>query len=83
VPTQAIKRISKKPTDGESSGKPKLEESYENVETNLVMSGGHGYIDFRVGDTNSNESKLNDIKTDSNKPVINPNDRSHLIVWQC
>lgn len=45
---------------------------YEKMETLLVLSGGHGYIDFRIGDTatlgvNSKKSTLDseDVKLDS------------------
>ena len=60
------------------TNKPK-EESYEKVETMLVLSGGHGYIDFRIGDNGKNGS-VNE-KTAETK-TNNKNERSHLIVWQ-
>ena len=70
------------------------EESYEKVETMLVLSGGHGYIDFRIGDNGksaadkSNEKRYGDIKSEAldNKTnsttESNKHERSHLIVWQ-
>lgn len=58
-------------------------DSYEKVETTLILSGGHGYIDFRIGDTVSKalKEKSND---PSGKDVMegSKSERAHLIVWQ-
>lgn len=73
VPCEAIQKSS---TD-------KTGKKYEKTETMLLLSGGHGYIDFRIGDTTT--SKTEDRKVDEpnfNFGPISKNDRSHLIVWQ-
>jgi hypothetical protein len=85
VPIEAIQKMHRTTI----AGKPK-EEYYEKVETMLVLSGGHGYIDFRIGDTAKNlqektkEQRYDDIKAEAivNKPILNKHERSHLIVWQ-
>lgn len=84
VPIEAIQKL--KSTDIPKS----KEEAYEKVETMLVLSGGHGYIDFRIGDNgkSSLEKRYNEIKNQAveNKtaslPSSNKHERSHLIVWQ-
>ncbi|CAD6197407.1 unnamed protein product [Caenorhabditis auriculariae] len=40
----------------------------------LVMSGGDGYIDFRIGEENEPEP--------SGKERVRPRDMSHLIIWE-
>ncbi|RMZ92805.1 C-Jun-amino-terminal kinase-interacting 4-like [Brachionus plicatilis] len=73
VPCEAIQKSS---TD-------KTGKKYEKTETMLLLSGGHGYIDFRIGDTTTTkvETKKMDEPNFSFAP-ISKNDRSHLIVWQ-
>ncbi|XP_029432655.1 C-Jun-amino-terminal kinase-interacting protein 3 isoform X4 [Rhinatrema bivittatum] len=49
----------------------------------LVLSGGEGYIDFRIGDGEDDETE--DHSGDSGnqvKPVLSKAERSHIIVWQ-
>lgn len=41
----------------------KISKTYEKTETMLILSGGHGYIDFRIGDTNSAESTKAKVST--------------------
>merc|ERR1719433_554990 len=48
---------------------PKCIEGKDHASSMLVMSGGEGYIDFRIGDQESTE-------------VNARNERSHLVVWQ-
>lgn len=47
----------------------------------LVMSGGEGYIDFRMGDE-VGESEEMDESTLKLQPFLAKAERSHLIVWQ-
>ncbi|XP_069503083.1 C-Jun-amino-terminal kinase-interacting protein 3 isoform X4 [Ambystoma mexicanum] len=49
----------------------------------LVLSGGEGYIDFRIGDGEDDETEENagDAATQV-KPVLSKAERSHIIVWQ-
>ncbi|KAI5730687.1 hypothetical protein M8J76_016427 [Diaphorina citri] len=42
----------------------------------LVMSGGEGYIDFRIGDPEEDEEE------DTGVATISKGEQSHLIVWQ-
>jgi len=74
VPIEAIQKL----TNAKTVNKPK-EDAYEKVETMLVLSGGHGYIDFRIGDKGKNGSG-GEKQADSKSG--NKNERSHLIVWQ-
>lgn len=74
VPCEAIQKSS---TD--KSGK-----KYEKTETMLLLSGGHGYIDFRIGDstTKSEAKKIDEHNFAQSFAPMSKNDRSHLIVWQ-
>ncbi|XP_062294380.1 sperm associated antigen 9a isoform X2 [Scomber scombrus] len=47
----------------------------------LVMSGGEGYIDFRIGDEGSELDGLSE-QTTSEQSAPTKAERSHLIVWQ-
>jgi len=60
---------------GDSGGATK----YPKVESMLVMSGGEGYIDFRIGDT---ESESAECGRDKQGQGGGKGDRSHLVVWQ-
>ncbi|KAK7938340.1 hypothetical protein WMY93_001666 [Mugilogobius chulae] len=48
--------------------------------TYLVMSGGEGYIDFRMGDEGSELDGVSDLSPGQTPPP--KSERSHLIVWQ-
>merc|ERR1712029_831382 len=48
------------------------------VESMLVMSGGEGYIDFRIGD-NENDTPAEVVVGDV---TVAKSERSHLVVWQ-
>jgi len=48
------------------------------VESMLVMSGGEGYIDFRIGD-NENDTPAEVVEGDV---TVSKSERSHLVVWQ-
>lgn len=77
VPSQALQ---KNPSSPKQS---KDQTTYERAETSLVLSGGHGYIDFRIGDTRSNNSPNEPTNNESKSAdKNNKNERSHLIVWQ-
>ncbi|XP_024862928.1 sperm associated antigen 9a [Kryptolebias marmoratus] len=49
--------------------------------TYLIMSGGEGYIDFRIGDEGSELDGLSE-QTASQPSAPTKAERSHLIVWQ-
>ncbi|KAM5198351.1 C-Jun-amino-terminal kinase-interacting protein 3 isoform 19-T19 [Hipposideros larvatus] len=48
----------------------------------LVLSGGEGYIDFRIGDGEDDESEESAGDMSQVKPVLSKAERSHIIVWQ-
>ncbi|XP_023214899.1 C-Jun-amino-terminal kinase-interacting protein 3-like [Centruroides sculpturatus] len=63
------------------------EEEIRKVAHTLVISGGEGYIDFRIGDGNNDEDIegmiSNDLETEKNiHNKLSKGERSHLIVWQ-
>nr|XP_020442964.1 C-Jun-amino-terminal kinase-interacting protein 4-like isoform X3 [Monopterus albus] len=51
----------------------------EGTKSVLVMSGGEGYIDFRMGDEQGEEGEDPPMKL---QPFLAKAERSHLIVWQ-
>ncbi|XP_060073347.1 C-Jun-amino-terminal kinase-interacting protein 4-like isoform X5 [Ylistrum balloti] len=48
-----------------------------NSNTKLVLSGGEGYVDFRIGDGDDEE-----FIDEEKKVSLSKGDRSHLIVWE-
>ncbi|KAM9210951.1 C-Jun-amino-terminal kinase-interacting protein 3 isoform 1-T1 [Dugong dugon] len=48
----------------------------------LVLSGGEGYIDFRIGDGEDDETEEGGADGSRVKPVLSKAERSHIIVWQ-
>ncbi|XP_019395434.1 PREDICTED: C-Jun-amino-terminal kinase-interacting protein 3 isoform X10 [Crocodylus porosus] len=48
----------------------------------LVLSGGEGYIDFRIGDGEDDETEENTGDATQVKPMLSKAERSHIIVWQ-
>ena len=78
VPSEAFQKQSSK-----SSSLDKTSKEYEKVETTLILSGGHGYIDFRIGDTTSKSTLTSKEKNNNLEQMdSNKSERSHLIVWQ-
>uniref|UniRef100_A0AAZ3PG39 C-Jun-amino-terminal kinase-interacting protein 3 n=1 Tax=Oncorhynchus tshawytscha TaxID=74940 RepID=A0AAZ3PG39_ONCTS len=67
------------PSEGQgSSAQPEAEaQSVHNV---LVLSGGEGYIDFRIGE--ENHSREVSGGAPQMKPAVCKAERSHIIVWQ-
>uniref|UniRef100_A0A8C0YAU1 C-Jun-amino-terminal kinase-interacting protein 4 n=1 Tax=Cyprinus carpio carpio TaxID=630221 RepID=A0A8C0YAU1_CYPCA len=59
----------------EASDSPQL------VKSVLVVSGGEGYIDFRMGDEGGDAENM-DEPTLTLQPLLAKAERSHLIVWQ-
>ncbi|CAM9746878.1 unnamed protein product [Lampetra planeri] len=58
---------------------PMVQQPQQHLKSMLVMSGGEGYIDFRIGD---GEEEDTDDSLGKLKPVVTKAERSHLIVWQ-
>jgi len=50
------------------------------VESMLVMSGGEGYIDFRIGDTDADSPA--EVVEEGTTQGLSKGERSHLVVWQ-
>ncbi|XP_064415188.1 C-Jun-amino-terminal kinase-interacting protein 3 isoform X2 [Latimeria chalumnae] len=48
----------------------------------LVLSGGEGYIDFRIGDGEDDETEDAASQGIQIKPLLSKAERSHIIVWQ-
>uniref|UniRef100_A0A3B3X6V3 RH1 domain-containing protein n=1 Tax=Poecilia mexicana TaxID=48701 RepID=A0A3B3X6V3_9TELE len=67
---------------GESAGDKSADGSaQEGSRSMLVMSGGEGYIDFRMGDEDGEADELDDPALKL-QPFLTKAERSHLIVWQ-
>uniref|UniRef100_A0A1A7WY43 C-Jun-amino-terminal kinase-interacting protein 3 n=1 Tax=Iconisemion striatum TaxID=60296 RepID=A0A1A7WY43_9TELE len=70
------------PSEGQSSTAP-TETETQSVHNVLVLSGGEGYIDFRIGDGEDDETEDGDNSGASQmKPALSKAERSHIIVWQ-
>uniref|UniRef100_A0A1A8MYU0 C-Jun-amino-terminal kinase-interacting protein 3 n=1 Tax=Nothobranchius pienaari TaxID=704102 RepID=A0A1A8MYU0_9TELE len=70
------------PSEGQSSTAP-TETEAQSVHNVLVLSGGEGYIDFRIGDGEDDETEDGDNSGASQmKPALSKAERSHIIVWQ-
>uniref|UniRef100_A0A3Q2Y419 Mitogen-activated protein kinase 8 interacting protein 3 n=1 Tax=Hippocampus comes TaxID=109280 RepID=A0A3Q2Y419_HIPCM len=70
------------PTEGPASAAPPETEA-QSVQNVLVLSGGEGYIDFRIGDGEDDETEEGESDGASQvKPALCKAERSHIIVWQ-
>ncbi|XP_076608986.1 C-Jun-amino-terminal kinase-interacting protein 3 isoform X16 [Chaetodon auriga] len=70
------------PSEGQGSTAPQETEA-QSVHNVLVLSGGEGYIDFRIGDGEDDETEEGDTAGASQmKPALCKAERSHIIVWQ-
>ncbi|XP_016141615.1 C-Jun-amino-terminal kinase-interacting protein 4 [Sinocyclocheilus grahami] len=66
---------------GVEAGADKSSDSPELVKSVLVVSGGEGYIDFRMGDEGGDTENISE-PTLNLQPFLAKAERSHLIVWQ-
>ncbi|XP_067332292.1 C-Jun-amino-terminal kinase-interacting protein 3 isoform X22 [Channa argus] len=70
------------PSEGQGSTAPAETEAHS-VQNVLVLSGGEGYIDFRIGDGEDDETEEGENGGASQmKPALCKAERSHIIVWQ-
>ncbi|XP_071330160.1 C-Jun-amino-terminal kinase-interacting protein 3 isoform X22 [Trachinotus anak] len=70
------------PSEGQGSTAPPETEA-QSVHNVLVLSGGEGYIDFRIGDGEDDETEEGENGGASQmKPALCKAERSHIIVWQ-
>ncbi|XP_075312886.1 C-Jun-amino-terminal kinase-interacting protein 4 isoform X2 [Odontesthes bonariensis] len=63
---------------GDRTSDPTTQEGSKSM---LVMSGGEGYIDFRMGDEDGEAEEAEDVPMKLH-PLLAKAERSHLIVWQ-
>ncbi|XP_041434041.1 C-Jun-amino-terminal kinase-interacting protein 3 [Xenopus laevis] len=66
----------------ENPGTPSAETEEQKLKNVLVLSGGEGYIDFRIGDGEDDETEEHPADGNETKPVLSKAERSHIIVWQ-
>ncbi|XP_078415206.1 C-Jun-amino-terminal kinase-interacting protein 3 isoform X10 [Cetorhinus maximus] len=66
------------PTENPGPTAPEQEE--RKLHPVLVLSGGEGYIDFRIGDGEDDET--DESLPDGIRPALSKAERSHIIVWQ-
>ncbi|CAB1444658.1 unnamed protein product [Pleuronectes platessa] len=70
------------PSEGQGSTAPPEAET-QSVHNVLVLSGGEGYIDFRIGDGEDDETEEGESGVATQmKPALCKAERSHIIVWQ-
>ncbi|XP_060757910.1 C-Jun-amino-terminal kinase-interacting protein 3 isoform X9 [Neoarius graeffei] len=69
------------PSESQGSSAP-VETEAQSVQNVLVLSGGEGYIDFRIGDGEDDETEEADGEAPQIKPTLDKAERSHIIVWQ-
>ncbi|KAJ8402653.1 hypothetical protein AAFF_G00367360 [Aldrovandia affinis] len=69
------------PSENPGSTAP-LEAEAQSMNNVLVLSGGEGYIDFRIGDGEDDETEEGSDEVSQIKPALSKAERSHIIVWQ-
>ncbi|XP_029692213.1 C-Jun-amino-terminal kinase-interacting protein 3 isoform X6 [Takifugu rubripes] len=70
------------PSEGQGSTAPQETEA-QSVHNVLVLSGGEGYIDFRIGDGEDDETEEGEnTGVTQMKSSLCKAERSHIIVWQ-
>uniref|UniRef100_A0AAR2JKC2 C-Jun-amino-terminal kinase-interacting protein 3 n=1 Tax=Pygocentrus nattereri TaxID=42514 RepID=A0AAR2JKC2_PYGNA len=71
------------PSESQGSSAPvETQSETQSVQNVLVLSGGEGYIDFRIGDGEDDETEEGDGEAPQIKPALSKAERSHIIVWQ-
>uniref|UniRef100_M3ZA04 Mitogen-activated protein kinase 8 interacting protein 3 n=1 Tax=Nomascus leucogenys TaxID=61853 RepID=M3ZA04_NOMLE len=70
------------PAEGPGPAAPASEVEGQKLRNVLVLSGGEGYIDFRIGDGEDDETEEGTGDVSQVKPVLSKAERSHIIVWQ-
>lgn len=71
------------PSESQGSSAPaETQSEAQSVQNVLVLSGGEGYIDFRIGDGEDDETEEPDSEAPQIKPALSKAERSHIIVWQ-
>ncbi|OBS76452.1 hypothetical protein A6R68_17112 [Neotoma lepida] len=70
------------PSEGPGPAAPAADSEGQKLKNALVLSGGEGYIDFRIGDGEDDETEEGAGDVNQVKPVLSKAERSHIIVWQ-
>ncbi|XP_052050018.1 C-Jun-amino-terminal kinase-interacting protein 3 isoform X4 [Apodemus sylvaticus] len=70
------------PSEGPGSAAPAADAEGQKLKNALVLSGGEGYIDFRIGDGEDDETEEGAGDVNQTKPSLSKAERSHIIVWQ-
>ncbi|XP_047636914.1 C-Jun-amino-terminal kinase-interacting protein 3 isoform X16 [Phacochoerus africanus] len=70
------------PSEGPGPTAPAADAEAQKLRNVLVLSGGEGYIDFRIGDGEDDEPEEGTGDVSQVKPMLSKAERSHIIVWQ-
>ncbi|XP_058142655.1 C-Jun-amino-terminal kinase-interacting protein 3 isoform X6 [Dasypus novemcinctus] len=70
------------PSEGPGPAASTSEAEGQKLKNVLVLSGGEGYIDFRIGDGEDDETEEGAGDAGQVKPTLSKAERSHVIVWQ-
>ncbi|XP_066239045.1 C-Jun-amino-terminal kinase-interacting protein 3 isoform X9 [Saccopteryx leptura] len=70
------------PSESPGPAAPTADAEGQKLKNVLVLSGGEGYIDFRIGDGEDDETEESAADVSQVKPMLSKAERSHIIVWQ-
>ncbi|XP_014649077.1 PREDICTED: C-Jun-amino-terminal kinase-interacting protein 3 isoform X16 [Ceratotherium simum simum] len=70
------------PSESPEPAAPCSDAEGQKLKNVLVLSGGEGYIDFRIGDGEDDETEESAGDVSQVKPMLSKAERSHIIVWQ-
>ncbi|XP_028383739.1 C-Jun-amino-terminal kinase-interacting protein 3 isoform X16 [Phyllostomus discolor] len=70
------------PSESPGPAAPASDAEGQKLKNVLVLSGGEGYIDFRIGDGEDDETEESVADVSQVKPMLSKAERSHIIVWQ-
>ncbi|XP_047694268.1 C-Jun-amino-terminal kinase-interacting protein 3 isoform X3 [Prionailurus viverrinus] len=70
------------PSESPGPAAPASEAEGQQLKNVLVLSGGEGYIDFRIGDGEDDDTEESAGDVNQVKPLLSKAERSHIIVWQ-
>lgn len=70
------------PSESPGPAAPASEAEGQQLKNVLVLSGGEGYIDFRIGDGEDDDTEESVGDVNQVKPLLSKAERSHIIVWQ-
>ncbi|XP_059979697.1 C-Jun-amino-terminal kinase-interacting protein 3 isoform X6 [Lagenorhynchus albirostris] len=70
------------PSESPGPTAPTADTEAQKLKNVLVLSGGEGYIDFRIGDGEDDEPEEGAGDVSQVKPLLSKAERSHIIVWQ-